>query len=164
MTSHASSSPTAPSRPLYSRQPRRALLVAAVATGVLVIQSLVSYAVWFPASLGQGDAGSSIFGFVFELVGLLAFGGGVFLLLWLVPVSPADRIPMVLTKALLATAGGMAASMVVGAVGALLLFPVRGFWAFLGDLPTVIGSVLDRAPLVMLVVLIQWVVLRERRA
>ncbi len=164
MTSHASGSPTAPSGPMYARQPRNALIAAAVVAGVLVLQHLVGSLSWLPTSLGQGSAAPSIVGFVFEFVGLIAFAAGVYVLLWLVPTSSADRLPIVLAKGLLATAGGVVASMIVGALGALLLFPPRGFLGFVSDLPGILASVLDRAPLVMLVVVVQWVILRDRRA
>ena len=152
MTSNASGSP-APIRPPVERHPRPALLAAAVVVGVLLVQSLLSFA-----------SGPSVAGSVYGLLGVLAFGAGVFLLLWLVPPSQTDRMPIVLAKGLLATAGGVVASLIVGALGALLLLPVRGFLAFLGDLPGALGSVLERGPLVMLVVLVQWLLVRDRRA
>lgn len=165
MTYHAPDSPTAPGRPVTVRKPRQALVAAAIVLAVLLLQTIVGIVFWLPAAIGQGDQVSSLWGFGLELFGgLLPFAAGVFVVLWLVPVSTGDRLTVVLVRALLATAAGVVAALVVGSLGALLLMPGRGFESMFGGLTDVVASTLDRAPLVMLVVLAQWVVLRERRA
>lgn len=165
MTSHVPISPTAPARPAYVRRPRQALVAAAIVAAVLLLQKLAGVFFWLPAAIGQGDQAASLWGVGFELVAdVLPFAAGVFVVLWLVPVSTADRIAVVLVRALLATAGGVVAALVLGAFGALLLMPGRGFGYLLGGITEVVASTLDRAPLVMLVVLVQWVIARESRA
>lgn len=163
MTSHASHQPTAPAKP--ARDPRSALIVAAVVAAVLLLQAVLQL-LWLvvPGPSTPTDAGSALRGLVWDLPNLLAFAAGVFLLLWLVPVARADRLPIVLMKGLLATAVGVGVALVIGAIFALLLLPGRGFGAFLSSISGFLGATLDRAPLVMLVVLALWVITRERRA
>lgn len=168
MTAHSSQHPTTSSRPVYARNPRQALVVAAIVAGVLLLQELIGLAGltgWIPSGAEPTDAGSSLFYLWWQLASVVTFSAGVFLLLWLVPTSRADRLAVTLAKGLLAAASGVVVAWVLGTLYATLLLPGRGLLAFLfSGAADVIGQTLGRAPLVMLVVLVQWVILRERRA
>jgi len=166
MTAHSSQQPTTPARPVYARRPRQALVAAALVAGVLLLQELiglVGLTGWIPGGAEPGDAGTSLVYFGWQLANVVTFSGGVFLLLWLVPTSWADRLPVTLAKGLLAAASGVVVSWVLGTLYATLLLPGRGLLGYLfSGAADLVAQTIDRAPLVMLVVLVQWVVLRER--
>lgn len=166
MTAHSSQQPTTPARPIYARRPRQALVAAAFVAGVLVLQELIGLVGrlgWLPGGPERAIPDTSLFYFALQLASVVTFSAGVFLLLWLVPTSWADRLPVTLAKGLLAAASGVVVSTVLGVLYTTLLAPGRGLLAYLftGAADLVVQTI-DRAPLVMLVVLVQWVVLRER--
>lgn len=168
MTAHSSQQPTTPVRPVYARRPRQALVAAAVVAGVLLVQELVGLAglsAWLPGGAQPADTGTSLVYFGWQIANLVTFSAGVFLLLWLVPTSSGDRLPVTLAKGLLAAASGVVVAWVLGTVSAVLMMPGRGLLAFLfNGAADLVAQTIDRAPLVMLVVVVQWAILRERRA
>ena len=167
MTHHASAQPTAA---VATRDPRPALLAAAIVAGVILLQQLVN----LTRSLGWIGDESYLTGVLLPflnglLVDVVAFSAGVFLLLWLLPVRPHDRVTVVLAKGLAAAAAGVVVATVVGFVVMLIS---QGIWT-LGDARYYSGynpfldllpQLLVRAPLVMLVVLVLWVLRRVPRA
>ncbi|AYF96959.1 hypothetical protein [Protaetiibacter intestinalis] len=167
MTHHDSARPTTL---VPRRDPRPALLAAAIVAGVALLQRLASLAqslVW----LGDQDY---LVGVVLPfvngvLVDVVAFSAGVFLLLWLLPARQGDRVLVVLGKGLAAAAAGVLLSTVVSFVVALVS---TGIWS-LGDVryyggfnpfASLVPELLASAPLVMLVVLALWVVRRVPRS
>jgi hypothetical protein len=158
---------TAPATPasVVARDPRPALVAAAVVAVVLVIEMLVGFIESF--AFGGGDNRYLLGIFVPQLLAdALPKAVGIFLVLWLWPVRSDDRVLMVLVKALAAAAAGCVLAVLVGLVYALVVFGLR--FAELGALPYspfngIVSSVVALAPLVMLVVLAQWVIRRGAR-
>jgi len=167
VTHHSAAHPTALTN---TRDPRPALLGAAIVACVILLQQIVGL---LQSLSWIGDAG-----YVTEvvlpflrgvLVDVLAFSAGVFLLFWLLPARTADRVALVLGKGLVAAAAGVVLSTVVGF---LVLLVMSGISTF-RDLPYYSGynpfldlfpQLLGRAPLVMLVALVLWVVRRVPRS
>lgn len=145
------------------RDPRRALIAAAVVAAVLVVQLLISLV----ESLAYGSGGF-FFSYTLPQLGLdvLPKAIGVFVALWACPVRSDERVLMVLVKALVAAAAGCVLAMLVGFVSAVIMFGLR--FSDAGALPYapfagIVSSVVMLAPLVMLVVLAQWVIRRGAR-
>lgn len=145
------------------RDPRRALVAAAIVAGVLVVQLLISLA----ESLVYGSGGF-LFSYTLPQLGLevLPKAIGIFLVLWLWPAHSDDRLLIVLVKGLVAAAAGCALSIFVGFVYAVIVAGLR--FADAGALPYapfagIVSSIVMLAPLVMLVVLAQRVIRRGAR-
>jgi hypothetical protein len=158
---------TAPATPpsVVERDPRPALVVAAVVAVVLVIEMLVSFIESF--AFGGGDNRYLLGVFVPQmLAGALPKAVGIFLVLWLWPARSDDRVLMVLVKALVAAAVGCVFAVLIGLAYSLIVFGLR--FSDAGALPYnpfsgILSSVVALAPLVMLVVLAQSVIRRGAR-
>jgi hypothetical protein len=156
--------PAAPAS-VVERDPRPALVAAAVIAVVLAIEMLIG----FVESFAFGGRGSDyLVGVLLPqvLAGVLPKAVGIFLVLWIWPVRSDDRVVMVLVKALVAAAVGCVFAVLIGLVYTLIVFGLR--FSDAGVLPYtpfagIVSSVLALAPLVMLVVLVQWALARGAR-
>lgn len=145
------------------RDPRRALIAAAVVAAVLAGQLLISLG----ESLAFGSGGF-LFSYTLPQVGLdvVPKAIGIFLVLWAWPARSDGRILMLLVKALAAAAAGCVLAVLVGFVSAVIGYGVRfsdadalPYAPFAG----IVSSVVMLAPLVMLVLLAQCVIRRGAR-
>ncbi len=95
------------------RDPRRALIAAAVVAAVLVVELLISLA----ESLAYGSGGY-LFSYTLPQLGLdvLPKAVGIFLVLWIWPARSDDRMLMVLVKAFVAAAVGCVFAVLAGLV------------------------------------------------
>jgi hypothetical protein len=155
MTHHSAELPTAPAK---VRDPRSALLAGGIVAGVLLVQNLVAQFTGF----FWGSAPNLALMFLLDVVSwIIPFGVGVFVALLLWPVRSRDRWVLVLLKGLVATLAGALAAI----VGGLLVgvFIISREPRALIDLVNLLPMLVARAPLVMLVVLVQWVTRRGAR-
>ena len=148
-----------------ARDPRRALIAAALVAGVMALQLLVGFLESWVMS-----AQSSVFvsGVLVPqlLASILPKVVGVFLVLWIWPSRADDRVILVLARALVAAVVGCVLAVLVGIVYTVISFGVR--FADLGTLPYAplngfVSAIVAFAPLVMLVTLAQWAIGRGAR-
>ena len=148
------------------RDPRSALLAAGLVAGVLILQRLVSLLQQLVLTSTPSSVGPALLGFAYGVfVDALVFAVGVFVLLWLLPLRTVDRVLRVLGTGLAAAAAGTVLASIGGFVltlGALGLLTARDLPYYGGPTPLVqlLPELLARAPLVMLVVLVLWVLRR----
>jgi hypothetical protein len=134
-----------------TRNPRRALIVAAFVAAVILAQELVQFLTSLPFG-GGGFAG--YFGLNL-LTFLLPFVAGVFVSCLLLPPWEAAGIWLILARALLASAAG--------AILVTLVSLVTGT-AVTGAFPGLISTTVNLAPVVMVVVLVDWILGRRTAA
>lgn len=150
---------------VVDRDPRRALIAAAIVAGVLVLEVLVNFVEsWALSSQSAVFVGGVLMPQL--LVSILPKAIGVFLVLWLWASRSDERLMIVLVRALVAAGAGCVLAVVVGIIYAVITYGVR--FAELGALPYspfsgILSSVVALAPLVMLVVLAQLVIRRGAR-
>lgn len=157
--------PAAPApAPSAVRDPRRALVAAGAVAAVLLLQLLASLL----ESVVRGSQDLYVGGYLVPqlFVNILPTAVGVFLLLWLWPVQAGERGLLVLAKGLLAALAGCVVATLVGLVYVAITYGLR--FSELGALSYnpfdgFASSVLGLAPLVMLVVVVQWVLSRGAR-
>jgi hypothetical protein len=160
-------SEAAPATPtsVVERDAQAALLVALVVGAVLTLGVLVNFVESFV--FGGGNDGYLQAVFLPQLLAdTLPKAIGIFLVLWLWQARSDDRVVMVLVKALVAAAVGCVFAVLTGFVYGVIVFGVR--FSDAGVLPYspfagIVSSVVMLAPLVMLVVLAQWVIRRGAR-
>ncbi|GMA89501.1 hypothetical protein [Homoserinibacter gongjuensis] len=147
------------------RDARSALLVALIVAAVLVLDLLVSFLESFAFGSGSRDF---LLGIALPqlLVDIVPKAVGILVVLWLWPARVEDRVVMVLVKALVAAAAACVLAALVGFVYTVVVYGVR--FSDAGALPYtpfagIVSSVVMLAPLVMLVVLAQWVIRRGAR-
>ena len=150
-----------------TRDPRPALFAAAAVLAYLIVRSLVGLIGWTPGS-GVDVGMMSYFGRE-AVLSSLPLAVGVFLLLWLVPVRPRDRLLLIVAKGLLAALAGVTLAELVG-------FAFAGIQAGLGvlrDLPhltpialpaQIVSGTVAAAPVVILAVLLVHLVGRGERS
>ncbi|MGN6274294.1 MAG: hypothetical protein ACTHMQ_14520 [Protaetiibacter sp.] len=160
-------SETAPAAPssVMERDPRPALVAAAVVAAILFLELLVSFLESFAFGSQSGNFLSGIL-LPQLIVGVLPKAVGVFLLLWLWSPRADDRVVSVLLKALVAAAAGCVLAAVVGFVYTVIVYGVQ--FSDAGALPYtpfagIVSAVVALAPVVMLVTLAQWVIARGAR-
>lgn len=160
-----SQSPVATTTTTAARNPRAALVVAAVVAAIAVLEILLVLV----DAVVQGATDSGYY-LVYAgnslLFNVVPHALGVFLLLWLWPADAGARLLLVLARGLAAAFAGVVVSAIatfgyqiiasglrLADYGALPISPFAGVW----------GATLALAPLVMLVVLAQWVIARGAR-
>ncbi|MCS0499159.1 hypothetical protein [Protaetiibacter mangrovi] len=158
---------TTPSAPVETaaRDPRRALVVAALVAGVLLLEVVVGFLESWAFS-SQNVLFTTGVLLPRLLVGILPQTLGVFLVLWAWPARPGERIRMVLARALVAAFAGCLASVLAGIVYQVVSYGVA--FSDLGALPYApfggfVTSVVALAPVVMLAALLQWAIGRGAR-
>lgn|GEM_PF-1861133 len=142
------------------RHPRPALIAAGAVATVLLLQMLVGF---IESWMFTGRAGAYLLtaflpNVVFTIVPLAA---GVFVVLFFWPVRSADGLPLVIAKAAVAAAAGWVLSAIVGAIWAVVVSGLRFADAgalSLSPFSGLLSGVLTVAPLVIAVVLVQWVI------
>jgi len=157
---------TAPTASMVlKRDPRRALIAAAVVAGTMLIEFVVAYLESFIAG-GQG--GSYVAGIVIPALftDVLPKAAGVFLVLWLWPARAEERLLVLFLRAIVAALAGC----VIAALARLgYMIIVAGLhFADYRALPYdpfsgLLSATVALAPLVMLVVLAQWAIRRGAR-
>lgn len=166
MTHHSADLPTAP---VSARDPRRAAIAAAIVAAVMLLGLVLTQFQtlgWLRDVDYLRDVMLPFLRGIF--VDLLGFAGGVFLLLWLWPVRRDDRVLRVLAKGAAAAAAGVLLAIVLGllvnfvAVGAPSVGDLR-YYSWPAPFVNLLSMFVARAPLVMLVVLVQWVLDRAPR-
>lgn len=162
MTHHAAEHPTTP---VAAREPRAALIAAAFVAAILLLESLVGFLESFAWSPQSAASTASVL--VPQLfAATLPKAAGVFLVLWLWPERPGERLLLVLARALAAAFAGCLLAIVVGFVVSMIAWGIRfadaGVWSY-NPLMGLVSATVGLAPLVMLVVLVQRLIRRGAR-
>ena len=153
-----------PQQPAVARDVRTPLIAAVIVAGYLVAQSLIGLFGYVPGFQGiDGTFSMARYVLTDAILPHIAFAGGVFVLLLLWPVTQKDSVMVQLAKAAVATVAGAVVSSIVVF---MMLAVTAGIWSLADwrylDAPYifggVLGTVIARAPLVMLVVVLQQLV------